>query len=618
MATPPDKPELLTALGDNGQSAQEAPVRSLSLTSRAKKIRRNFNRLSRSALRHAQKFLVSRWDNLRAARREMVAWLMLATVLIAIGVAQTMLQARLLEVQAPTNGGTYAEGVVDKIATINPLFASTDSEKAASQLVYASLLTYDTTNHLMGNLANRWSVSEDGKSWTVRLKPSVHWSDGQPITPDDVEFTVNLIKNQAVGSPLYSSWRTIDVKVIDAQEIQFSLDNVYMSFPFALTFGIVPKHILEDIEPSQLKNFTTIIKADGTSVASGAFRFRSQDNLPDGQTIWRFWPNDKYWSNQPQVSGLTIRTYHDNQALLDGLNRDEINAAAGLDVKSAAKLTDSNQKLSQAPLADGVFALFNNSGPLTASQEIREALRLGTDRTALRQAMVENSTLKVPEPLETPLLPGLDEAIDALTQPNFDQQAANDKLEAAGWTMNQQHQRQKSGQKLSLSVVTIKGADYEIVARQLVKQWQELGVDAILTAAEPSTVQQNYLMPRAYDVLIYQLHLGVDWDELAYWTSSQTVATGLNFANYKSKRADIALTAGRSQLNQKSRQARYQEFVKQWLNDAPAIALYVPNYYYVNGQSLQTLDSQPLVDAASRFREVSNWTVRTAIVYDSH
>ena len=109
--------------------------------------------------------------------------------------------------------------------------------------------------------------------------------------------------------------------------------------------------------------------------------------------------------------------------------------------------------------------------------------------------------------------------------------------------------------------------------------------------------------------------LGADPDMFAYWSSTQISPTGLNLANYNSRRADIALANGRTNTNATAREARYVAFVNQWLNDNPAIALYQPSLFYAMDQNVQALQNgDSLIDAGNRFQNVSNWTVNTAPV----
>ena len=113
------------------------------------------------------------------------------------------------------------------------------------------------------------------------------------------------------------------------------------------------------------------------------------------------------------------------------------------------------------------------------------------------------------------------------------------------------------------------------------------------------------------NVLVYQIHLGADPDVYAYWGSSQANAYGLNLADYKSTISDLAMTNARSQMDQTKRDARYIDFAKRWIADAPAIALYQPNFYYLKTTDSRSInDNLQMVDPTSRFSDVSSWTVK--------
>jgi len=574
--------------------------------------RRSLDRRQRAILRHIRKFLVQRRENLRIARRETIGWLLLVTVLVMVGYLQAGLFTRSQTTVAAADGGTYAEGVVDKIATINPLYLTTEAEQAASGLVYAGLLDFDSSGALRPELAMSYTVSSDGKTYDVKLRDNVRWSDGQPFSADDVVLTLGLIKDPAVGSTLFEAWKNIGVKKIGQLAVAFTLKNAQASFPLLWDFGILPAHILKDVKPADVK--TTFTNNPAGIVGSGPFVYSSEEVLDGGQTVFKLAANPRYFRGAPRLSAVTIRTYPASSDLLKGFQSKEINAAAGLGVSEAAEavrtLSLTNASLAETPLGDGVFALFNNSGEITSNGAIREALRLGVDRSALRAAVTAKSQLKTVTALETPLTPGLIADVDKLKQPGFDPKAAGAKLDAAGWPLNTKGQRVKDGQPLTLNIVTVKGADYEPAAKNLAEQWRKLGITVELNAADPATVQQNFLIPRAYDVLVYQLHLGNDPDVSAYWTSLQATARGSNFANYRSKLADVVLGNARVQSDAGKRAAGYTYFVEHyWLPDAPAIALYQPNYYYLTAENVKGFDGASLFRKSARLTEVNNFTV---------
>ena len=136
------------------------------------------------------------------------------------------------------------------------------------------------------------------------------------------------------------------------------------------------------------------------------------------------------------------------------------------------------------------------------------------------------------------------------------------------------------------------------------------------TTSAASNFVQGVLQPRNFDVLMYELTLGADPDVYAYWHSSQVSATGYNFANYSNQSSDAALASARSRLEPDLRTAKYAQFVQQWLNDAPAVALYqVSSEYLVNTNSYIVEPDGSLPELSDRYARVSEWSVSPATVY---
>src|SRR5690606_5257169 len=128
--------------------------------------------------RHAHEFIIKRLGNIREARRPIIAWLLLVGFMIAAVGVQLMWFQREYETSAYGVGGTYAEATLGPIDTLNPLYAASDAEVAASRLIFSSLYTYDKTGKLTGDLAESVNVDSTGHIYTVKLRPNVHWHDG--------------------------------------------------------------------------------------------------------------------------------------------------------------------------------------------------------------------------------------------------------------------------------------------------------------------------------------------------------------------------------------------------------------------------------------------------------
>ena len=584
-----------------------------------KPTKRNVDQWQRNFLRHIQKFFISGWDNLRSVRKEVVSWLLIVCALIVLCLVQAVYLLRATQTTAPISGGVYSEGVVDRITTINPLYVTTNSEVAASSLVFRSLFSYDETGNLRGVLARSWSVSDDGKTYNVRLHDNQRWSDGERFTADDVVFTFDLISNPVIASPMREAWENIEVEKIDNLEIAFTLENPHSSFPFMLTNGILPKHILNDKSPEVVRAFM----ADNMSdiVGTGDFKFVSSQALANEQTVWNF---SSINERHVRIGSFSIRTYESGEDLINGFSNREVNVAFGLDIAEIANSQQSlsNFELRQVEASSGVFAIFNNSGEITSDRNIREALRFAIDRERLRYYLAttievgdQKIELLTPKPLEAPINSGIFDSVDALKQPEFNLESASEKLKTAGWELDDENRLIKNDELLELNIVTVENTDDERAAKIIAEMWRNIGVEVNLISADPITFQLEYLMPRNYDVLVYQIHLGPDPDVSAHWASAAASETGLNFANYRNRVSDLFLTNARSETNEIRRTARYTDFVRQWIEDAPAIALYRPHLNYIVRPEVNSFhQNHRLASSAFRFNGVNEWTVMTGAV----
>ena len=116
------------------------------------------------------------------------------------------------------------------------------------------------------------------------------------------------------------------------------------------------------------------------------------------------------------------------------------------------------------------------------------------------------------------------------------------------------------------------------------------------------------IRPRNYDILIYEIELGSDPDLFAYYHSSQTTENSLNLSNYSSTIASDAILAARGTMDQIVRDAKYETFLKAWVDDAPAIGIYQVNLsYFVNRNVRSFSEDLRLVTPNDRFNDVSFW-----------
>lgn len=568
-------------------------------------LRHRADKVEKVAETHRRRFFRTQTiSDTRVVRKQVVVWILVIIALVATTIIGGITTGFVTTTTTGTAGGNYVEGIIGDITSFNPVLAETEDEKAVSSLVYSSLFKTDETNSLSGDLAKSWDTSSDGLTYTVTLRDDAKWQDSDNlVTADDVIFTVNLIKNPLVKSPLAETWKSIKVAKIDDKTLTFTLKAPVASFLWALTFGILPSESLQDINQNELREYIS----DHNIAGSGPFVYHSNSSTSSNAKILLFTPNDKYYGGKAKVESLHITSYPDIGALVNGYKNGEINVATGINVDIAQHLSNETHI---TPIYGEVMALFNLDSPILNNTKLRQALRLGIDRDLVRSSVAIDGRL--PNAIETPITPWKGD--DNLIQAAYNNEEADRLLAQLGYSWNQNLQRAKDGTPLRLNIATVENSDYEIVANNLAEQWRSLGIEADVTLATQENIQESVIIPRNYDVLVYQLQLGGDNDVYAYWHSSGAKSGGLNLSAYKSPVVDLALTRARTQNNIDNQIASYNTFVKTWLNDAPAIALYQANLYYLRSDEVRAWEGQTLIDKSVRFRNVVDFTAQTSVV----
>lgn len=565
-----------------------------------------------STTRHAHRFVLSKLDSLRSVKQHVVLWLALVGVLVIAVALQMLWYQHAYRAIAWKDGGTYAEAAVGPISTLNPLYATTPAEQSASRLIFSSLYDYDDTGHLADDLATSMSVAQNGREYIVGLRQDARWNDNVKLTASDIVYTVNLMKSADVRSVMYGNWVDVSAEAMNDHTVKFILPAQYASFPHALTFAVLPRHILEDVSPGAIRQSAFSV----SPVGSGPFRLRLLQNSPDGlHKIANLSANTNYYRGAPRLARFELHAYKDQDDMLEALRTGEVTAAAGTNVQASDLPRSFN--IREYPVNSGVYALLNSDSPILKDVKVRQALQTGTDTADVRKAI----GYQVPD-LYLPFVNGQlsGSGVPSPITPN--QEAAKSLLEQAGWKIpaGQTVRQNSAGQPLELNVVTVKDSTYEKVLERLAGQWRQLGIKVDTDVKDPTDLRQDFvqstLQPRSYDVLLYKLVIGVDPDVYAYWHSSQASRSGYNFANYKNSAADDALASARSRTELALRNEKYKAFAAQWLKDAPAIGLYQSVMQYVYRPSVQPFITTVGVPAETdRYNDILYWSAAPAPVY---
>jgi peptide/nickel transport system substrate-binding protein len=564
-----------------------------------------------ATIRHAHKFIIKRWSNVREVQWHIIGWVLAMGLLIAATGLQLMWYQNSYRTITSANDGTYAEAVLGPVNTLNPLFANTSAEQSASYLMFSSLLRYDKTGHLNYDLATNIRIDDTNTIYTISIRSDAKWHDGASLTAHDIAFTIGLMKNPNVRTTI-TGWKDISVKVINNTTIQFTLPSTYAAFEHALTFPIVPEHILGKIAPSNIHENSF----SQNPIGSGPFKFSFVQNVDTNSSrkVIYMDRNENYYGGTAKLARFQLHVYNTSDEIIRALTLNEVNAAADLSPTDMVHVDSKRYIISSNPIQSGVYAIFNTKSALLNDVALRRALQLATDTKAIRDKLPV-ATLTLDLPFTNKQLTG-----DVPKPPQYNLASAKKILDDIGWKLNSKGIREKGGKELKLSVVTMKDSEFEHVLETLSGQWHALGITVETKVIDPTDMTQNVvqtiLQPRNFDVLLYQLNIGADPDVYAYWHSSQATPQGSNFSNYSNINSDDALASARARVESALRNAKYITFAKQWLADVPAVGLYQSTAQYIASRNVNSLNnSNILISPIDRYSDVLNWSVGSRSVY---
>ena len=559
---------------------------------RGQKAIKKFSQLSEDAVisgeRHIKKNFIRRLSHISDVRLFVLEWGLLVFALFMLALTQTFWFNDSYSVTGFQDGGTFTEATLGKVNSLNPLFATTNSEKTLAKLMFSSLTASDASGHVGNVLAKSVKSDASAKIWTVKLKDNLKWSDGEPITPEDVTFTANLISGLGQVSSFYSSLNNVKVSIDDKQNIVFELPAVYSEFASALDFPILPKHALENVDSMNL------LEASFSSnpISSGPFSYNAQQAIgKSGESIIYLTKNNNYYKGAPKINSFVVHAYNTVDDIKTAIKTGAVSATAELMPTDSEEITSNKIYEKQTAINSGVFLFMNTKSGIFKNRDLRKAVQTGLDLAEIRSLVGDELALDYPI-----LKNQLDlENWPALPTRDFD---------AAKKTIDGSENKQ-------IRLVTVKSGYLPTVLEDVAEQLEALGFTVERSVEEPGQdFLVNVIASRNYDMLIYEVELGPNPDLLVYYHSSQATQNGLNLSNYNNSVADDLILSARETADENVKKQKYEAFLSRWLEDAPAIGLYQVNMSYFFDKNVKPFSEDvSLVVATDRFVDVRFWGV---------
>ncbi|MBU1046397.1 hypothetical protein KKH36_01280 [Patescibacteria group bacterium] len=517
-------------------------------------------------------------------------------------------------VEIPMKGGYISEGVIGSPRFINPILATSKADKDLSILIYSGLLKSTPDGKLVPDLAKSYEISEDGFVYTFKLKDDLEFHDGKKITTEDIEFTINLTRNDIIKSPKRANWDGVEIKRLNEKEIQFVLPQPYSPFLENLSIGILPKHIWEEISPEQFAFSQFNIEP----VGSGPYKIekikRNSSGILENYLLTSF---NKYALGEPYITKLTIKFYTNEEALINAFNKNNVESINSIGPDKIEELNlhkDSEILSTPLPRIFGVF--FNqNENPIFTNEEVRIALNRAVNRKQIVNEILYGYGTEIDSPVPSNSIfytPNINEKDKGMT-------SAKEILKKYGWSLNSNGVLEKLTQKetflLSFSISTANTPELKAVAELLKSKWEELGAQVQLKIYEIGDLNQNIIRPRQYDSILFGEVIGYNMDLFAFWHSSQRNDPGLNISMYTNINVDNLLEEIRMTTDTEDQKTKFKEFQKEIYKDMPATFLYSPDFVYISSKKIKNNPIDLITIPSERFLDVNNWYIKTDKVW---
>jgi len=529
----------------------------------------------------------------------------------------------------PAQGGSLLEGEVGPARFINPVLALSQADQDLTQLVYSGLVRPEADGSYVPDLAQGYTISDDGTVYTFTLRPNATFQDGSKVTSADVAFTIQLAQNPSIKSPQQADWQGVQVSTPDAETVVFTLPHPYAPFLQNATLGILPKSLWQNVSAEEFP-FSPL---NTHPIGSGPYEVKSfQTDSTGSPTRYDLVPFPQFALGKPFISHVTFLFYPDTSSLIQAYNAGRINAIASVNPMDLPHLKGSDGELLQVPLPRVYGIFFNQShNPVLADAAVRSALDAAVDK----QVLVNDILGGFGVTLDGPIPPGiLGEApqtsilkspfsVAASTSPVVaaNISSAQSILQKGGWNFSSTTSAWTKGtgkkeQTLSLTLATADQPELVATANAVATAWKSAGIQVTVQVYPLADFNNTILRPRSYDAVLFGQVVGRTVDLFAFWNSTQRNDPGLNLAMYANSQADSLLSQARGESDQNARDTLYQEFAQQLQKDEPAVFLYAPDFLYVVPQGMQGLQLGALTTPAERYLNVYQWYDETTRVWD--
>jgi len=471
--------------------------------------------------------------------------------------------------RAQDYGDALVIGTIGDASTLIPMLATDAASHEVAGLIFNGLIKYDPYLNIVGDLAERYEISPDGRTITFYLRKGVKWHDGVEFTAEDVMFGFRLITNPKTPT----AYARDPLEVDKAEVVDRYTFRVHYKKPFAPALSswgnlvVLPKHLLKGQD---------ITKTDfgRHPIGTGPFRFkewRTQEKIVLSA-------NPDYFDGRPYLNYIIYRVIPDPATMFMELKAGGIDWM-GLTPLQYARQTNSEEFLSRFRkykyLAFSYTYLgYNLKHPLFRDKRVRQALSYAINK----REIVDGVLFGLGVPATGPYKPDTWFYNPNVRRYPYDPERAKRLLAEAGWRdTDGDGILDKDGRPFEFTILTNQGNLSRLLTAQIIqRRLSEIGIKVHIRTVEWTAFIHEFIDKRRFEAVILGWTTGPEPDLYDIWHSSKIKPPGLNFVGYANPEVDRLLEEGRRTFDRNKRKRIYDRFQEILAEDQPYTFLYVP------------------------------------------
>ena len=474
----------------------------------------------------------------------------------------------------PAYGDILIEGTIADAQTLNPLLSTDTASGDVIELIFNGLIKYDENLDIIGDLAEKWEVTETG--FKFHLRKDVKWHDGEKFDADDVVYTYKLMMNPLVKFQYRSYYKYVkSVRKLD--EFLVEVEYTKKTANSLLIWGteILPEHILK-IE-KDVNNCTFNKKPIGT----GPFKLKS---WLEGDRI-ELESNKDYFEGKPFLSRYMFRVIPNKSVMFLCLQKGEIDF---MYLKP-----DQFRKQSQNEGFKSLFSLFsyadfnysymgfNLNNPIFKDKNIRKAITMAINRNEIIEGVIFGLGKVCTGPFPT-----ISWAYDQTYKPlEYSLVKAKELLLNDGWKdsdndgiLEKDLNNDGNDEILKFELLTNNGnRSRELTATIIQDQLRKIGIKVVTRFLEWNTLNRDFIDAGNFDAVILGWELSKDPAFINNIWESSSINEGNNFISFNNSEVDKLLEEGTLTLDKEKREVIYKKIYRLIADEYPYVFLYSKN-----------------------------------------